>query len=347
MQSQIISQDIKEIVSEFKQPLITLSGKKIFVTGGNGFLGSYLVDTFVEVNKELKEPSRIVVLNKNKISERSRLSHLIKDPNLEFMVKDVGEPFQMSFNPDIIIHAASIASPKSFLTNPFETIDSTVNGVRTLLEHARSHPAENFLFISSADVYGNPPPEFTPTPETYTGNVNCIDPRACYSESKRFAETLCSSFFRTYDVPTKILRLGHTYGPGLRDDKAIHEFFLKSRRDKEINLRDNGQASMSFCYVSDAIRGIFKVMFEGESGEPYNIGNGFPRTSIKDLATSIGEVQHNNTIVNPNYFKPNDDSKEYIRDLDITKLEELGYEPRVSLKQGLEKLKKHIDEVSL
>ena len=347
MKSKIINQDIEEITSEFRDSLNTLSGKNILVTGGNGFIVSYLVDVFTELNKKLEIPCKITVINKNPINENSRLSHLTEDNNVQFIAHDIGKPFEIPPNINIIFHAASTATPTSFLKDPLGTIDSNLNGTRTLLEYAKNNPVENFLFFSSADVYGTPDPRFVPTPEEYTGNIDPMNPRSCYSESKRFSETLCSVFFKTYNVPTKILRIGHTYGPGLRDDKAIHEFFSKSTRERLINLKDSGQAHISFCYISDAVRAILKVLFKGESGEAYNISNDFPAISIKDLAILIGETQNNGTLVRPNYSKENDGSIKYIRDVSISKLKSLGFESKVRLEQGIRKLKEHIDEVGL
>lgn len=347
MKSRIINEDIEGIESEFRDYLISLSGKKVLITGGNGFLGSYIVDTFADFNKELKKPCKIIVMNKNEINKKSRLYHLIKDENVKFITQDVGRPFKLQSNINIIFHAASMASPISFLNNPIDTIESNVNGVMTLLKYAKENPIENFLFFSSGDIYGNPDKKFIPTPETYTGNVDCLNPRSCYSESKRFSETLCSVFFRKYNVPTKILRIGHTYGPGLREDKAIQEFFYKSVNYKEINLKDNGQANISFCYISDAIRGIFNVMSDGKSGEAYNISGGFPVISIKDLAYLIGKIENNGTSVNPNYSKEKDNSSEYIRYLDISKLRKLGFEPKVNIEEGLLRLKEHYKETGI
>jgi len=347
MKSKIIDQDIKEIVKEFKQPLSNLSGKKILITGGNGFLGSYLVDIFIEMNKELEHPCKILILNKNEITEKSRLSHLKEDKNITFIVQDIGEHFELPKGINIIFHAASTATPTSFLKDPIGTIDSNINGTRTLLEYAKTNPVDNFLFFSSSFVYGTPNPKFIPTPEDYTGNVNPIDSISCYSESKRFSETLCSIFFREYSIPIKILRIGHTYGPGLREDKAIHEFFSKSINDKVINLKDSGKAHIGFCYITDTIRGILKVMFNGLSGEAYNVSNDFSPISINNLAQIIGELQNNNTLINPNYNDKEDKSIKYIRCLDISKLKKLDFESTVSIEDGLYRLKEHINEVGL
>ncbi|MDP3966125.1 MAG: NAD-dependent epimerase/dehydratase family protein [archaeon] len=343
MISNVIKEDVRNILLELEEELKDLSGKKILITGGNGFIASYLVDLFVELSEKLKNPIKIYVINRNKLNPKSRLSHLIGNKNILFMEQDIGKPLNLPKGINIIFHAASNASPISFMKNPLETIDSNINGTRNLLEYSKENHIENFLLFSSVDVYGNPPKEFLPTSELYNGNVDPTNPRSCYSESKRFSETLCSVFFRNFKVPAKILRIGHTYGPGLREDKAINEFFRKSINSKKIDLRDSGEAKLSYCYISDVIRGILKVMFKGNSGEAYNIGSGFPPVSIKDLALSIGNVQSNGTIVAPIYSEGNS-SKGYIRYPDITKLKGLGFKPKINLEEGLLRIKSHYEE---
>lgn len=346
MKSKIISGDIKGINEEFSDYLESLSGKKILVTGGNGFIGSYIIDAISEFNNVIREPCKILVLNKNKTTDKSRLSHLINNEEVNFIEQDIGMPFSLPRDINVILHAASISSPTSFLKKPIETVNSNIYGIKNLLEYAKENPLENFVFFSSADVYGNPAPECIPTPETYTGNVDCLNPRSCYSESKRFSETLCSIFHKVYGIPTRILRIGHTYGPGLREDKAIYEFFYKSFKEGIINLKDSGQANISYCYISDTVRGIFNVMSKGNPGEAYNIGSGFPPITIKDLASLIGGAIGNGTLVNSNYLKSDDLSREYVRYLDISKLKKLGFEPKISLEEGIQRLKHHYDEVS-
>ena len=347
MISQVIKEDIKSIISEFEQDLKKLKGKKIFITGGNGCIASYLVDVFIKFNERLEEPCKLFILNRNKINENSRLGHLRGNPNVEFFAQNVGKDFQIPPGIDIIFHAASRSNPSSFIENPIDTIDANVNGIRTLLKYAKDNPIENFLFFSSAEIYGNPVKEFIPTPETYTGNIDCLHPMSCYIESKRFSETLCSVFFRKYNVPVKMLRILLAYGPGMRDDgKVISDFYVAAKNKKEIPIRDRGEATRSFCYVSDTVRAILKVMFNGTSGEAYNLGNDKENISIKELAIKISEVLDNGAIIKPNLDAPI--RKIYgipTRDPDISKLRRLGFEPKISLIEGLHRLKKHEEEV--
>ena len=337
----VIEKDIEEIIPEFRDYLNNLAGKTILITGGNGSIASYLVDIFERFNCNL------IILNKNETTSQSRLGHLIGNPNVKFIALDVGKPFQVPPNVDIIIHAASRANLKAFLEEPLDTIDANVNGVRTLLEYAKENPVENFLFFSSAEIYGNPVKEFIPTPEHYTGNIDCLHPSSCYTESKRLSENIYSFFFRKYNIPVKILRGLLSYGPGMRDDgKVISDFYVAGRNNKEIKIRDRGEDRRSFCYVSDTVRAVLTVMFKGNPGEPYNIGNDKENILILELANKIAKVLNNGTVVKPNPDAPI--KRIYgvpTRHVDISKIRKLGFEPKVPLDEGLKRLRDYVEEV--
>jgi UDP-glucuronate decarboxylase len=196
MKSRVIDEDIQGILSTFNNELTKLEGKNIFITGGKGFIGSYIIDVLSQFNATSKKPCKIVTFDRNPVVKDSRLDHLLTNPNITFLTGDAGKPFNVPEKMDILIHTASRSNVSSILKNPLETADANVYGVRNLLEYARDNPVENFIFFSSAEIYGNPVNEFIPTPETYTGNIDVLSPLACYSESKRFSETLCSIFFR-------------------------------------------------------------------------------------------------------------------------------------------------------
>jgi UDP-glucuronate decarboxylase len=339
MKTNIIQKDIDSIIKEFSESLHSLSGKTILITGGNGFIASYIVDVITTFNKQLNNPCKLIIINKNPITSESRLSHLMNNPDVEFLLKDIGKPFEINKKIDIIIHAASRANPTSFLENPLDTIDTNINGLRTLLDFAKNNPVENFLFFSSGEIYGNPPEEFIPIPEIFNGNVSPISDRACYTESKRFGETLCSVFFKKYNVPTKILRLFHTYGPGLRSDgKVITDFFNNAKNKGEITLRDKGDSTIAFCYISDTITGIFKILFKGENGEAYNLGNNDEAIPIKKLAEIIASFYGDIPVSTTDNKDFRDNYKIVKRMPDISKLKSLGFEPKISMEEGLMKM---------
>jgi len=349
MISKIIEEDISEIVSEFENELTRFEGKTILITGGSGLIPSYIIDTIAKFNKRLNKPCKMIIMNKNPVNESSRLSHLINNENTIFLTQDVGKKFDIPWKVNIIIHAASRANPSAFLQDPIDTIDANVNGTRNLLEYARENPVEQFIFFSSAEIYGNPVKEFIPCPETYTGNADCINTWACYIESKKFSETLCMTYFRKYNVPVKILRILLIYGPGMRNDgKVVSDFLDRAIKTGEITIRDKGEALRSFCYISDTAKAIFKIIFNGNNGEVYNIGNDIEteNVSILQLANLIAKTVGEDIKVKPN---PDAVKKQIYgvdnRRVNISKLRSLGFEPKVSLEEGLERLKKHYDEV--
>ena len=345
MISKVIEQDIQEIYSEFESQLKNLQGKTILITGANGFIPSYIVDTLDYFNKNNEVPCKMILMNKNKIKQNSRLSHLIGNPNIGFISQDVGKEFEVLGKPEVILHAASRANPIAIFEEPLDTIDSNVNGTRTLLDYASKNNLENFIFFSSSEVYGDPTLKFLPTPEDYPGSLDCTSQMAAYSESKRFCETLCFSFFRKHNVPVKIPRIFHTYGPGIRNDgKTITSFFVGGNENKAIRLKDPGTAKRSYSYVSDTVRGIFNLWFNGESGRSYNVGDDTNHIPVRELAQKVGNLLGIEKIIIPEEKYVTDDR---IKDRmpDISKLRALGFIPKTSLYEGLEKMKKHYDEI--
>lgn len=340
MKTKVIEEDVESIVNEFDRELSSLEDRSVLITGANGFIPSYIVDVIHRKNRDLKKPCRMFLYNKSELTKESRLSHLMGNEDITFLKVDVGKPFEVLGNPDVILHAASRANPSSFLQEPIDTIDANVNATRLFLDYCFRQNPKLFLFFSSAEIYGNPSKEFIPTPETYFGNVDCLGPRACYSESKRFSESLCSNFSRKYGVDARIARIFHTFGPGIRDDgKAITDFFNQAYREREIKLRDEGESRISFAYVSDTVRGILRIMFNGASGEAYNVGSDLNLISMKELASKINQVMGNGSEVQTTRQVYRDGYKISERCPDLKKLRGLGFNPLVSLDRGLEKQK--------
>jgi nucleoside-diphosphate-sugar epimerase len=348
MISKIIASELEEIIGEFNNELKSLSGKNILITGGNGFIPSYLVDVFARYNKELENPAKILVINKNPISPNSRLSHLRQAQNFLSLEQDLSEDISIPNKMDIIIHAASRANPASFMKDPVDTIKTNVFAAQKLLDYSVENKVEKFLFFSSGEVYGdNPPKEFIPIPEEYKGEVDVLGKKACYAESKRFAETLCSAYSRQFNLDAKIARIFHTYGPGMREDgKAVTDFFRQAIDKKEIRLKDRGGAKIAFCYVSDMTRGLLRVLFNGKSAEAYNIGNNEQTPSIKELAENICEVLNNGSKVYINENAPLS-ANIVTRVPNLSKLGSLGVYPKVSLNEGLQRMKMHYLETGV
>ena len=350
--SDIVDADLEHICEELEHELAQLEGCKLLITGGAGFLGYYLVETILHWNYRRKHSANIhVTVYDNFVRGRPRwLKRLDGNKNLTLATHDITKPLPADIDDyQYIIHAASIASPTFYKMYPIETMDANVNGLRALLEYSRCQKEKGkeikgFLFFSSSEIYGDPPPEFVPTPETYWGNVSCTGPRACYDESKRYGETLCVNFAEQYGLPVKVVRPFNNYGPGLKsnDRRVIADFARDILAGRDIVMHSDGSPTRTFCYVADAIVGYYKVLINGRCGHAYNIGVDAPEISILEVAQTVahvaskqldwqGEVIHQASqdqgylVDNPNRRCPV-----------ITKARtELGFNPSVTLEEGI------------
>jgi len=292
--AQVVASDLADICRRLEPEFSSMQGKTLFISGGAGFLGHYLVQAVLHWNRSHgeKPPIRVIASDNYIRGIPDWLTALSGDPSLTLLRHDITEPLPDGLGPfDYIIHAASIASPIYYRRYPIETMDANVNGLRLLLERCRNqqkdgHPIAGFLFFSTSEIYGDPSPEQIPTPETYRGNVSCTGPRACYDESKRFGETLCVNFAQQYALPVKIARPFNNYGPGLKitDRRVLPDFARDILAGRDIILLSDGSPKRTFCYIVDAIVGYYKVLLRGRAGEAYNIGNETPEVSMLELA---------------------------------------------------------------
>jgi UDP-glucuronate decarboxylase len=352
--SKVVSDDLLYMESNLRNELNLLSGKRVLITGGGGFLGYYLIKLLIYWNNlnSTKSPIEILV-----IDNFSRgLPDWIREIQTNNLVKVITHDISESL-PELIgevhyfIHAASIASPTFYRKFPVQTMDANVNGLRNLLDYCLKLKSQGFqirgiLYFSTSEIYGDPTEGNIPTPENYRGFVSCTGPRACYDESKRFGETLCVNFQQEYKLPIKIARPFNNYGPGLKitDKRVIPDFSSNILNNENIILFSDGSPTRTYCYISDAIVGYYKCLINGIDGEPYNIGTEKPEISIIDLAkfySSIakdligytGDVIHGENS-DPNYLIDNPNR----RCPDITKAKNhLGFNPMVTLEEGLRK----------
>lgn len=336
-----VNEDIKTIVKSIKKEAKVLSGKTVIVGGGAGFLGTYIVGTLMALNKTvLSKPCKIIVLD-NFITGKFNFTLSSKDPNVQFIEHDIRKPLSDSIRGDFLIHAAGLASPVYYQKYPLETIDVTVNGTRNFLDFARKNNSKSILFFSSSEIYGDPDPNFIPTPETYWGNVSSVGPRACYDESKRMGETLCNVYRRLYDLPVKIVRPFNVYGPLMKtnDYRVVPNFMVKALQGKPLTVHDKGNQTRTFCYITDAIVGFLKILLSNKNGEIYNVGNDKDEMSISGLAQIISEIAPKpvkiKLIEYPDSYPAGEPHR---RCPDLSKIQkDLGYEPKVDIRSGLER----------
>jgi len=334
-----IESDLTEIADQLGDNVNRLAGKTILISGGCGFLGRYFTHFILHLNKNvLKKPCKMIVLD-NLITSILTETNGSEFQHLTFIKHDVIKPITLEEQIDYIIHAAGIASPYYYRKYPLETLEVAVTGTKNLLELARQHRVQGFLFFSSSEIYGNPNPNHIPTLESYRGNLSCLGPRACYDESKRLGETLCTIFHKQYGVITKIVRPFNIYGPGMKekDYRVLPNFASRIVGGKPLHIYGDGNQTRTFCYVTDSINGFLRTILIGTPGEVYNIGNPKPEISMVDLAKVIQQVLNRKLEIvfleYPDAYPPDEPLR---RCPDITKARlQLSYDAKVELQEGL------------
>jgi dTDP-glucose 4,6-dehydratase len=297
---------------------------RIIVSGVAGFIGSHFCDYL------LARGHSVVGLDNFLTGSPSNLEHLANEPLFRFIEQDITEPFSVEGVADCVVNMASPASPRDYLDHPIETLEVGSIGTERMLELAREKGAR-FLLTSTSECYGDPLEH--PQVESYWGNVNPVGPRSCYDESKRFAEAITMAYHRQYGLRSNIVRIFNTYGPRMKldDGRVVPAFLDQALRGEPITVFGDGSQTRSFCYVSDLVEGIHRLMLSDER-YPVNIGNPNEMT-ILEFARHIQRLTASRSGI---MFQPlpQDDPRQ--RRPDISKARELlGWEPVVSLDEGL------------
>jgi nucleoside-diphosphate-sugar epimerase len=345
--TKIIDEDLAYIASA-DLPWRELEGKNILITGANGALPAYMVETILYLNDKLfKQKSTIFALVRNPEKAQKRFERYQNNKHLKFIFQDVCNKIILNESLDYIIHAASQASPKYYGQDPVGTLLPNVLGTYNLLELARQKAVKNFLFFSAGAVYGAVGGNGILTKEENFGPLNPLTTEACYSESKRMGETMCLAWFNQYKVPIKIVRPFHTYGPGIEldDGRVFADFVRNIIHHENITMNSDGSAKRTFCYLADAVIGFFTVLFKGNIGEAYNVA-GDKEISILELAQVLVDLfpEKNLEII----YKENK-NKGYVKTSaipyspDINKIEKLGWKAKYSIRDGFKRMIKCFD----
>jgi dTDP-glucose 4,6-dehydratase len=297
---------------------------RILITGGAGFLGSHLCDRF------LSEGHQVVVMDNLITGSTANVEHLAGNNDFRFIKQDVTEYLYVEGKLDAILHFASPASPIDYLELPIQTLKVGALGTHKTLGLAREKGAL-YLLASTSEVYGDPLEH--PQREDYWGNVNPIGPRGVYDEAKRFAEAMTMAYHRYHGLDTRIARIFNTYGPRMRleDGRVVPNFIAQALRHEPLTVYGDGSQTRSFCYVSDLIEGIYRLLLSKEV-EPVNLGNP-EEMSILEFASVVNEITDNSAGV---VHEPLPEDDPQVRKPDISRAREvLGWEPEVSLEDGL------------
>lgn len=302
--------------------------KTVLVTGGAGFLGSHLCEYLI------KNGDRVICVDNLFTGSKKNIEHLIENPNFSFINHDIIDPLYIdNMIVDQIYNLACPASPIHYQINPVRTIKANTIGVINMLGLAKKHKAR-ILQASTSEIYGDPLEH--PQKETYRGNVNTIGPRACYDEGKRVAETLFFDYHRQHNLDIKVMRIFNTYGPRMaqNDGRVVSNFILQALKNEPIQIYGDGKQTRSFCYVSDLIEGMHRLMNKENFTGPVNIGNPGEFTMM-ELAEKVIALTGSKSEIE---YKPlpQDDPMKRKPDISLAK-ENLGWEPKVPLEEGLKK----------
>ena len=341
--NRVLEDDLKTIIAE-DLSWEKLKNKTVMITGASGMVGSYMLYVLLMLNDEKHYGIKVdaVMRNVNKLPEEIRNREDVK-----VVVADVTKDIPDVGDIDYIIHAASPASPLIMQNQPVETIAANTIGTFKTLELAKEKNAEGYLFISSREIYGQPDEGQEFFYENTYGFVDQLNPRSCYSEGKKAAETMCVCFHEEYGLNTKIARLAHTYGPGMSiyDGRVQADFLKNVYHNEDIVLKSEGTAVRTYTYIADAIAGMYRILLDSED-IVYNIGNEAGKVSIRDLAEILVSIYPERGLKLV-FDIPEGGTKGTapytLGILSSEKLRKLGWDPKYSVKDGFKRTLEYLE----
>ena len=307
---------------------------KILLTGAAGFLGSHISKKLIDNNHE------VIGLDDFSTGSIKNIEQLMNHPKYSFIEHDVRIPYQVKV--DAILNFACPASPVNYQKDPVRTIETNFLGMINLL-HLANETGARIIQASTSEIYGDPTQ--SPQKESYWGNVNPIGIRSCYDEGKRAAETLCFDYRRQYNLDTRVIRIFNTYGPNMAigDGRVVSNFIVQALRNEPIYIYGDGKQSRSFCYVSDLVEGIYKlVQLDKNPDTPINLGNPNEFT-ILELAKVVIKITNSKSEIMNNPL-PQDDPKQRCPDISMAK-STLNWEPTIELREGIEKTAAYFKQI--
>ena len=310
-----------------------LRSARILITGATGLVGAFLTDCLLALSDQNALDLRLYALCRNAARAKERFGERVNA-----IAADVSEATALP-ECDYIIHAASNAHPKAFSADPVGTMLANILGVRNLLEHLRAQGHGRLLFVSTGEIYGDNPAIRDGFSETDFGKIDSMNPRACYPESKRAAETLCASYLSQYRVDSVVARLCYVYGPTITNEnsRADAQFLRNALSKTDIIMKSAGAQVRSYCYVADAARALITILLSGESGSAYNVANRAAVRSIREYAEALAKVAG----VQVKFETPEDAEKRGYSTVSRAvqkpdRLEALGWKPLFSFEEGIE-----------
>ena len=341
--NQVLKEDLEQIIEE-KISWEKLKNKTVLITGASGMVGSYMLYVLLMLNDKYHYGIKVLAMLRN---EKKLPEEIRERDDVAIICHDVTKVFQYDGEIHYIIHAASPASPLIMQNHPVETIAANTIGTFNTLSLAKEKSSEGYLFISSREIYGQPDEGQEFFYEDTYGFVDQLNPRSCYSEGKKAAETMCVSFHAEYGLNTKIARLAHTYGPGMSiyDGRVQADFLKNVFQNEDIVLKSEGTAVRTYTYIADAIAGLYRILLDSEE-IVYNIGNEDGKVSIRELAEILVNIYPERGLKLV-FDIPEGGTKGTapytLGILNSRKLRALGWTPRYSIREGFKRTLKYLE----
>lgn len=334
MDNDLIIKDLRDVADEPTVSWDKLSGSNVLITGATGFIGSLLIRTLLLKNRLHKANIKILACARN----REKCKTLFNESDeIKYVIGDITDPFLIEDRIDYVIHTASVTTSKVMVERPVETIETTVEGTKNLLEFAKEKDAKGVVYLSSMEVYGITATDQNPIFEDMLGYVDLTKVRSSYPEGKRICELMCNCYHAEYGLPVTIARLAQTFGIGIpkSDNRAPIQFAKSACYNRDIVLHTTGKSISNFCYSTDLIKAILILLTEGARGEAYNVSNEKETRSVAEIAELVSSINGNIRVV---YEIPDSNIFGYAPDvtmrLSSEKLQSLGWRPRVSMKEA-------------
>jgi UDP-glucuronate decarboxylase len=336
----IIREDI-HLIASTDLPWEEMHNRTILISGGSGFLASYLVKALLLISQQNQLNIKIICVVRNIKNAKLRLANYMYHSGLLIIEHDISKSFPSDFHrADYIIHCASQASPKYYGVDPIGTLLANSIGTKQLLDYALKSRSEKFLFFSSGEVYGIPINTEQPIGEMDFGHLDPMNVRACYAESKRIGETMCVAWAHQHGLHTCVVRPFHTYGPDmlLNDGRVFADFVANVINNEDIVIKSDGMARRTFCYITDATIGFLTLLLKGEKAQAYNVANPETEVSMRELAIIISNLYPERKI--NTRFDITFESNHYLKSPisisrpSINKIKSLGWFPKINLHDG-------------
>lgn len=341
----IIEEDLRMIIDRI--PYQKLENKVFLITGASGFLASVIVNVLMYLNDHyFSRKSTVIALCRSKEKAERKFGEFLKHSYFKLYVQGVEDKLQIDNNVNYIIHAASRAVTSDFKRVPIDILSANIVGVYNLLKLAYNMKSESFLFFSSGAVYGELPGNINDVEEKDYFPLNYLATENCYAEAKRAGEALCRAYWEQYGVPTKIVRISHTYGPGinLADGRVFSDFVDKICKNQNLVIKGSGNDVRPFCYITDAVVAFFLILLNGGNGEVYNMANNKETVTIRELAETLVNKafpERNIRIEGKNLTQSMNSGKIKIN---TDKLMRLGWNPEIDIIEGFRRTVKSFEE---